>query len=305
MTGLEYWGAAARDEIDPRAVARLAAHPRAGEAMRRSVAGGLAYFDSDFETNDMFRDWGAFGLGVIALQLDATGGITHRRLRQISQSSLLLSSGRASAILALLRLKGFVRRDSEGGQVRYRPEPPLARFFRRRMRIELEAVSVVEPAAADLAARWDEADVFARFMGHLGREMVRAAQKPQQPDLAAITRIGERRSGMLILYHLMLAADRGADFPHAGPFAVSVSGIAKRFALSRSHVLRTLRLIAQEGLIAREGAEGGGRFLPAHADIFPRYWAIGLAGILACAHRTLAEAQSPTVPEMASTHADA
>ncbi|HEY1630642.1 MAG TPA: hypothetical protein VGF56_04970 [Rhizomicrobium sp.] len=284
-TGLEYWDAAGA----PEALARMTFHPARANAMRHSVRGGLSFFDAEPQANALFLDVGSFALGIIALYLDATGGVSHRHLRQMSQSSSILSGGRASAMLATMRLKGFIRRDAgEGRQVLYRPEPLLKTFFRGRMRIEIEACAMIEPAIAPFLARWDEPAVCERFWSHFGAQMIRAGQN-RLPELEAHSRIGARRAGSLILYQILADADRGGDFPAVAPFGLSVSATARRFGVSRSQVLRSVREIAREGLIARGGHEADGTVLPALAATFPSFWAHGQIGILASAHRAMLE----------------
>jgi len=290
-TGLAYWEAvSAGGEVPAEALARLAGHPARAEAIRHSVRGALAFFDGEQKAaNLLFLDVGSFALGIIALYLDATGGISHRHLKEMSQSSSILSGGRASAMLAFMRLKGFIRRDAgEAGQVVYRPEPLLETFFRGRMRIEIEACAMLEPAIAPLLARWDDRETFARFWSRFGALMVRAGQN-RLPRLEAYSRIAARRAGSLILYQILDKADRGGAFPDAAPFSLSVSATARRFGVSRSQVLRSVREIEHEGLIARGGHEADGTVLSALVESFPLFWAHGQIGVLASAHCAMLE----------------
>jgi hypothetical protein len=292
-TGLEYWYAATTDRaVDSAAVDRLAAHPRSGEAMRRSIAGALAFYDADPKTNAMFLDLGSMALAIIALYLDASGGLTHRRLKEIGQTSSMLSGGRASAILALMRLKGFIRREHDAHrQVLYRPEAVLRHWFLARFEIEIQAQAVVAPEVAPLVAMWKEPGLFERWIRHAGEAMVRVGTEPTAKD-DGFNRTGAKRAGSLILFQMMQATDRGGEFPRAGPFALSVTEIAKRFSVSRSHVLRVLRELEREGFMTRP-SDGEGALTPNLPPLFRRYWAITTLGLLACAHHTLDEIYNP------------
>lgn len=288
-TGLDYWDKAAHGEIEPEAVARFVADPGRSEALRRSIAGALDYFDAAPTANLLFNDLGSFALGAIALYLHSTGGITHRRLAELSHSTTVLSRGRASAILAALRMKGFARRGGEqarGTPVFYEPDARLSAFFQSRMRIEVETMMDGLPTRDFVLAQWDRPETFARFMGFFGAEMIRAGTRPL-PELDMFNRIGARRSGFLILFALMQAADTGGAFPPTGDYAVSISAVARRFSVSRSHVTRVIRLIEKEGLLLRTTREGEGRFGPAFAPAFAHYLAIGQIAILACVHRAI------------------
>jgi hypothetical protein len=287
VTGLEYWDEAVHGEIAPAAVARLMARPGYGAALRKATAEALAFFDAEPVANALFTDLGSFALGIIALSLHATGGITHRRLQGLSHSSTALSRGRASAILAALRIKGFARRgppQKRGTPVHYEPDARLTHFFQMRFRIELRAA--LDPALTDVMAAFDDPRVFNSFIGLFGAEMVRAGTRPME-DVDMLNRIGARRCGLLIVYALMQAADTGGDFPPTGPYAVSISALARRFAVSRSHVTRVIRLIESEGLLRRTTREGEGILLPALATAFARYVAIGQIAVLACMHRAM------------------
>ena len=288
-TGLKYWDAATNGVVASEAVARLLAAPGCSAALRHSVGGALKHFDADPKTSGLFLDIGSFALGILALYLDATGGISHRHLREISQSSSILSAGRASAILATLRFKGFAVREQGGlGDVRYRPAPLLMRHFHGRFRVELEALVMVEPDVARLVERWDEPRLFERFIAYLGAELVRAGTRPI-PELDGLNRIGARRAGLLVLYQLMLSADDGEAFPRDGVCKIAITATSRRFNLSRSHVLTVIRSIEHEGLIRRASDAGEAVLLPSLVEFFPRYWAISQVAMLACAHRVLSD----------------
>lgn len=288
-TGLEHWVDAVAGKFGPSASEMLRTEPSYAEVLRAGTRDSLALYDSQPDVNGVFMDVGSFSLGVLALYLDAVGGITHRRLAELSGTSTILSRGRASAVLALMQFRNLVHKSpvrSAGGQIRYHPDKKLTRHFRARFRIELDALSIIEPALKPLLARWDEPGVFPSFVGLLGTELVRAGTMPP-PDVDIFNQVGARRAGMLILFAIMHAADNGGDYPSVAPFELSVSATARRFRVSRSQVLRVLRDLTNAGLIELDGSQGGGRILPTMQQKFPRYGSISHSALLLCAHGAL------------------
>jgi hypothetical protein len=64
---------------------------------------------------------------------------------------------------------------------------------------------------------------------------------------------GERNGGMLIFASLLAAGEADDTVPPSRPVSVSIAGLARRFAVSRPHVLKLLRDAEAQGLIARRG----------------------------------------------------
>ncbi len=94
--GLEYWSTATDGDPYRAAVARLLGEPNYDAVLRRVTGGALALYDAEPKINATFSDMGTFGLGLLALYLDASGGIMHRRLAGLSRTSTILSSARPS-----------------------------------------------------------------------------------------------------------------------------------------------------------------------------------------------------------------
>jgi hypothetical protein len=77
---------------------------------------------------------------------------------------------------------------------------------------------------------------------------------------------GERNTGMLIVSTLVSVGEPDDTVPPRRPVQVSVSSLARRFAVSRPHVLKLLRDGAEEGLLTRSDADGRIAILPPLAD---------------------------------------
>jgi len=264
--------------------------PRLEGAMRHSVTRALAYYRANPLMHRNLKDVGRFILGVVALYLDATGGLTHRRLRALSGQSGLISAGAASAVLLRLRLIGYVTAHGPqvNGQIKlYRPTPTMAAAFRERMRIELEAAAVFNPRVGPILERLDDPEVFPSLMAVLGDDTINAARHPH-PDTVGLDRISTRTAGMMILYRILSDADQGGAFPPLGEVAVSVSGLAREFEVSRSHVLTILRDAEQCGLMSRLEGEGHWRLEPAMAQAFRTFYAVIYMGVIKGARATQA-----------------
>ncbi len=289
-TGLEYWHAAApRAGVDPRAVERMLASPGFDAAVRKSVTDALAFFARNTSFNLNFLDHGTYFLGALALYLHVTGGLSHRRLAALCGTSRLLSAGRASAILLSLWSKGFLVRGEHRGEdrtVRYTPTARMMTAYRERLKIEFEASALIEPAIAPLLARWDEPGVFECYLRLAGEDLVHAANTPT-PEVDVFNRIGAFRASMLVLYVLMETADDGGAFPPLGSASTSISALAARFRVSRSHARRVLRLWEEAGLLARGETEGTARLTPLLHATFKRYVAINFIIALRYGHAAL------------------
>jgi len=267
----------------------LVADPRLDDAIRRSIRGALTSVQTDPVLHQNLKDVGRFMLGVAALYLDATGGLTHRRLRDLSGRSGLSSAGTATALLLRMRLIGYVQPDellSNGAAKRYRPTDHMTAAFRNRVRIELQACADLDPAAAEVLARLDEPGIFARLIGELGGAAFEAARNPH-PDARAIDVFAMRSAGMLIMYQLLNDADDGGPFPPSdGEVDVSIAAYARRFKVSRSHVLTVLRDAESFGVLTR--LDGGRVRMETEAGkVFRLFYAVIYLGLMEGCRRTL------------------
>lgn len=262
----------------------MRADPRLPAAMRHSVLNSIAYYDAAPVMHRNLKDVSRFVLGVVALYLDATGGLTHRRLRELSGQTGIISTGTATALLLRLRLIGYVASAEtlpNGATRLYRPTQAMIVAFRDRMTIELHAAVLVDPRIQPVLDQIDVPDVFPTLMSVIGQDAVNAARNPR-PDAVAIDRLSMRAAGMLIMFHLMAAADDGGAFPPVGEAEVSISELAKRYEVSRSHVLTVLRDAEGFGLIHR-AAENRWRLEPQLGEVFRTFYAVLYMGIIKAA----------------------
>ena len=258
--------------------------PGLDDAIRSSVRGAVAYYDAAPALHRDVKDVSRFMLGVLALYLDASGGLTHRRLRELSGKSGILSAGTATAVLLRLQLIGYVTRaEAANGHSRpYRPTPAMEAAFRGRMRIEFEALTHVTDQVDLILARFDEPEVFAMLMAMMGDQSMMAAGSPN-PDIAAFNALAVRAAGLLILFEVMAKADTGGAFPPVGEVELSVAAIARRYQVSRSHVLSVLRDIEAAGWIEKAGRDGTWRLRPALRADVRTFYGITYLGLIRAA----------------------
>lgn len=295
LTTLTTTAAADPDLFDAR-LQTLCAHPKFDDAMRHSVRAALAYFQINPLLHRNVKDVGRLILGVVALYLDATGGLTHRRLRTLSGQTGVISAGTATAVLFRMRAIGYVVRDEGGvGGVarRYRPTPEMIETFHDRMKIELDAAAMLMPQIAPITDRLGEPQVFAAVFTALGRESIVAASQPRA-ELDVLNRLAVRSAGMLVLYDLIAAADDGVS-PFGGPCEVeiSVSALARKYEISRSHVLSLLRDLEAADFVCRAGRDGLWALRPALSESLRKFFGViylGMAFVAAQAAEALGEA---------------
>jgi len=287
-TGLEYWDQTLERARQPGgAVRRLLADPRFADVLRAAARGALHEFDTKTALNTVFLDYGTFSLGFLALYLHAIGGITHRRLAELSGRSTILSRGRASAMLGMMRVKGLVARHTDmSGQVIYRPSDNLVRFFRDRFRVEFNAVALVEPRVEQMLAHWDEPGTFERYLAMFGMQWVTAGANDLQ-EFVPFRKILSRRAGMLIVYAMMDAADYGRSTTPLRSFPLSVSALARRFRVSRSQVLRVLREVEGAGFVSLDTAKGEAAFTPRFYEQYLTYSAVVYFYVINFSHQFL------------------
>ncbi len=290
QTGLEYWDA----RVTPRSVQdrvdKMRAHPRFSESCRIAARSSLMRHDSPSSVDRSVNDVGRYFLAVLALYLDATGGLTHRRLRALCAGIGTFSSGRATAILWQLRRIGYVKpaTDHVNGSMRiYLPTAEMTQAFRNHIRGGYEAMLCIEPNIAPLLAMFDDPDVFRLFMANLGDA---ALDMGKNEDLQSkpIAKLWARTNGIDLLHSLMLAAGDGGEVPCLEPFTLSVAAEARRVGCSRTHIRSLLHDIEHAGIMSRDAADGTACFTPPGRDMIQRFLAIGCFGMAAVAHRTLA-----------------
>lgn len=280
------------DRASAPAIAAMRAQPGFHKALEHSLRGALRLSDGEPAYHRMMSDTASGFMGMSALYLDATGGLYHQRLREIAGISGVLSAGRVSALLMRMQMIGYVyaARDRTPGVPKiYRPTPGMTAAFRTRYRLDLESIQFMTPDMAILLERYDRPEGFAAFMRTFGEVALDAVRRhPTGPE--PILAIGLRRAGAIVLMALLdSAAAEAGHFPAAGPVRVSIAGLAKRFRVSRTQILKILRQAAEAGFFAPGATEADGEVLPALVDAFEQVYAVAFIGLAASAHVALGD----------------
>jgi hypothetical protein len=133
------------------------------------------------------------------------------------------------------------------------PTELLTAFLRERWSAMFAAIALLKPegAAARVALERDD------FLAALTRAVIDRFRTGVRaitftPELGAFA---EHNAGPMILASLAIAGERHDTMPPSQPIRISISELARRFSVSRAHVLRLLREVEAAGLIERSGAE--------------------------------------------------
>ncbi len=254
--GLAYWSAHRNGpaSIDIESYEAMLAHPRFEEACRLLATKMFARYRNNRVLARTTKDITRYFFGWCALYLDASGGLTLSSIRDLVSRLGLASPGRAHAILLRLRALGFVRRDTEHKDRRVRryvPTTEMKAAFLQSSRDELEALALIEPDARQAADRLDDPDFCAAFIKTIGEGIIGIANNGRDPTVI----FTGRDSGSMILFEIMQSARPGDTYPPRGPLNCSVSDLAAKYEVSRSHVLKMLRDAEKEGLLVRNADE--------------------------------------------------
>ena len=292
--GLAYWraGVEGRDTLDEAVVREMVAHPGFAAAckdcMRRSIQPG------NQQMYQILRDMSGMFYAIFTLYLDARSGLTMSAIQQFCAEAGLSSPGRSAALLLMLRLKGFVVPDPIPGRNRarrYIPTPAMEATMREFISIQLSSLTYIEPEAAQAASRFGERAIFQPFVIALGEGLVDMLKKGSA-ERSDITLFSQRSAGSFILYHLAVSGEDDDTYPPRGPIRMSVTSLAKRYSVSRSHVLKLLRDAERAGLLTRDAENLTCQFTEKLCDALNRYHAAFFMANAAFADIALRSAES-------------
>lgn len=256
---------AAHDFAAPEAVAALRAQPGFAAAMRASAAGLVSMYQGGHLLNWLMDDRGRLMFGYLALYLhasrdprDASSGLTPTRMKAMCVEFGFCSPGRAGAMLSLMRFGGYLTPDLQVVDRRQRrllATPKLYALLRARWRLHMEAVAPLLPDGAALLATLDD-PAFESALIVAMMERFRAGFRIMHaaPSLGLF---GERNAGILILLSLIIAGEEDDTTPPQRPVPISIAALARRFSVSRPHVLKLIRDAADEGFLERIDADSG------------------------------------------------
>jgi hypothetical protein len=282
-------------------IAAFQSHPLFAQAARRLSQNMVALAASNRGFDGIAKDLGRYLTTVIAVYLDATGGITLPRLKAVCARVGIASPGRARAILLYLRfLRYVVPSPSEDRVARYDATSQLRETWHLIISLSLDAARIVEPAVAEISVRLADPG-YMRDLMEIHCDGMLYGASARSPETAFFRVFLSRNGGMQLLHHLMLAADEDDDYPPRKVIPVPpVSELARRIKVSRAHIVRMFNEAEAEGLIERR-ADGMVLLEQARTEIALTL-AVRLTQTLFCAARVEAERAERRAPKPVRLH---
>jgi len=279
VTGLERWDFPDRGAPHDAIQDAILNHPNFHVAQRASYQAALDYCQAHPDMQASISDMGSLLLCIVALYLDATGGITHRRLRMLMGKSGAVSAGRATALLWQLRRKDFIQTGHRNGKPCFLPTPAMRDAMQERMRHELRAAVHIEPKLQRYLAHFEGDALFRPIWSRLGDDLLEAATTVY-PSLVNLHVVGDRAYGFAMTY-----AIAAADWDAPGTAAPAGAALARTYGTSRSHVFRILKLMEGFGFLDVRNNE---RFVtPRLREALREFQCMTYAATLRAAHRAL------------------
>jgi hypothetical protein len=253
------------------AVASMRAHPRFAAAVQTFADGMTAIYRGNRLLNMVINDRGRMLIAYLALYLhdqaapDGRGsGFSVGELKAVCAASGIASPGRTGAMLAVMRMAGYIASASAPSDRRRHILVPTERLrlaHRERWERVAAALREVIPEAAAAFAPHDP-EFEAAYVRHTTDYFLAGFRiVALSPELHLFA---DRNAGMMILFSMILAGEANDAIPPTRPVQISISALAQRFGVSRVHVRTLLRDAEAAGLIERTSERGG------HIVIRPR-----------------------------------
>ncbi|MFN3932214.1 MAG: hypothetical protein ACK4JY_10745 [Brevundimonas sp.] len=283
--------------VSPAAIAAMRAEPGFDEAARLCALSVVGLYRDSGLLNLVINDQGRVVIGWFTIYLHLSGGegLTAARIIALCRRHRVCSAGRAAAIIGLMRATGYLAplASSDRRERRLIPTERLMNGQWERWRCVLEALAHIRPDATRyLAAMGDPAfdrslvsDLFDHYLA--GFRLIGA-------NVPELSRIGQRKAAIVILFSLYAARRRGAGGEAVAE--LSVSELARRFHVSRAQVISVLCDAQQQGLLRRGQVEGDPvTVLPPLVEGVGKFLASSFLLMDHCCRRAL-EAKGPTSP---------
>lgn len=230
------------------ALRALLAHPGFLPAMRASAAHLRTVHRGRRLPRLLFGDRSRIVIAFLAAGLRDEGGtVSVGRLVEVARAQRLCGRGRALAIIAAMRLGGFLAVRSAPGDRRLRllaPTRKLLDSIRLRLAGHLRAMSPIFPEAAVALERLHEDALLARIMARGLAHYLAGFRLVELAPRAGI--LAERDAAAPLACEILLALPEEGEAP---PVPLSVSALAEDCGVSRAHVRLVLGELEAAGLI--------------------------------------------------------
>lgn len=278
-------------------VALLRSHPAFPDAVRLMLKGIVEIYQGNRVLNQVMNDRGRVVFGFLALHLhysrspdDPASGLTASRMKSLCGETGLCSPGRATAMLLLMRYAGYLVPAGGEADRRSRLLVPTERMLnsqRERISCQFRAMSLLMQEGNDALTNL-HSEKFLAELAHRFGEAFCAGYRILDSS-PALYPLAERNAGMMILFSLFLAADTGGDSSSARAVPVSISALARRFGVSRPHVLKLLRDAEALGFLKRSGDSEQILILPSLLDAMQDFIASMFLFLGQCVRTSLQE----------------
>ena len=263
-------------------VAALRRHPGFAAAARASAATMVELYQGNRLLNAIVNDRGRVVISTLAVHLhysavadDPRSGLTAARVKAFCVAEGVCSPGRAAAVLALMRWAGHLAPAPQAANTRTDrlvATPRLIDLHRERWRRQLAVVSTLFEEGGEALASIDRPGFAPAYVAGLAALFTAGARLTgHAPSLELFL---DRNCGLLVLASLViLGGPDDAPLP-TRPVPLSISALARRFGVSRPHVVALLRDAEAAGLLERIGPGGAQvRLSPRLLDDLERFFA--------------------------------
>jgi hypothetical protein len=255
-------------------LSELRARPGFEAAMLRMIDETLSFAERYQVYAKVFSDLAAAALGGIAIHLDANGGLQHRTLRAVGGGTDFISAGRATAMLWRMRSLGMVLPDAayQSGKPRlYRPQPMLMEAYEAHTLAMLQGPAMIDESARQVVAAWDAASY--RRLRDAQFRLLLAAIRRGDVNGQPLHGVSYMAMGIPITLSIIALAFADDGRLVEGPISLSLSLMARRWGVSRSHVRQIVRRLARAGL--KDDPADPRRYVvtPQFRDAFETYFA--------------------------------
>ena len=242
---------------DSEAIARLRAHPQFPEAVKY-IAGALTeIYEGNRIMNTMLNERARGQIGYLILMMQwaspsqyTAQGVTMARMKAACTKMGYCSPNRVESIMAIMRLFGYVRLEPDPYDQRVKvivPTEKLIGNYVERWRRHFQAMTLIMPEGEAGLAALGHPHFAAAFLREISREYsagLRVANASPEIDTFL-----DRNCGMMVLLFLVSMGVPDDTVPGTLRAAITISGLARRFGVSRAHVRKLLVDAETEGLV--------------------------------------------------------
>jgi hypothetical protein len=242
-------------------LSRLRSHARFPEAIKCVADGLVEIYEGNRILNALLNHRARGQIGYLTLMMHwskpsphGPPGITMSRMKAACTALNYCSPNRVESMIALMRLFGYVRLESDPYDQRLKMIVPTAKLiltYFRRWQLHFAAMAIVMPEGEIGLAALKRPEFAQDFVREISKEYVaglRVANASRELDTFL-----DRNCGMLILLYLVSTGAPDGTTAAGLRADASISGLARRFGVSRAHVRKLLADAETEGLIRGTG----------------------------------------------------